>query len=66
MGCAPPFVFDTSINGQSFFAWITQCLVPTPKPSDIVILDNLGSHKSQAVRQAIRAVGGAADLPAAV
>jgi transposase len=56
-GLSAPFVFDGPINGQSFLAWVEQCLVPTLKPGDIVVLDNLGSHKSQAVRKAIRAVG---------
>ena len=56
-GFCAPFVFDGPINGQSFLAWVEQCLVPTLKPGDIVVLDNLGSHKSQAARQAVRAVG---------
>jgi transposase len=52
-----PCVFDGPINGVSFLAYIEQCLVPTLKPGDIVILDNLGSHTSKGVRDAIRAVG---------
>jgi transposase len=52
-----PCVFDGPINGLSFQAYVEQCLVPTLKPGDIVILDNLGSHKSKAVRDAVRAVG---------
>ena len=56
-GLCAPFVFDGPINGQSFLAWVEQCLVPTLKLGDIVVLDNLGSHKGQAVRRAIRAVG---------
>lgn len=52
-----PCVLDGPINGQSFTAWVEQFLVPTLAPGDIVILDNLGSHKGQAVRRAIRAVG---------
>lgn len=50
-----PCVFDGPINGESFRAYVEQVLVPTLKPGDIVIADNLGSHKSQAVRSAIRA-----------
>lgn len=50
-------MFDHPINGMTFTAWVEQCLVPTLKPGDVVILDNLGSHKGKAVRQAIRAVG---------
>ena len=52
-----PCVFDGPINGESFTAYVEQVLVPTLKPGDIVILDNLGSHKNKAVRRAIRAVG---------
>jgi len=52
-----PCVFDGPINGLSFLAYVEQVLVPTLKPGDIVVMDNLGSHKSQAVRRAIRAVG---------
>jgi transposase len=52
-----PCVFDGPINGQSFQAYVEQILVPTLKPGDVVIMDNLGSHKGKAVRKAIRAVG---------
>jgi transposase len=52
-----PCVVDGPINGRSFLAYIEQCLVPTLRPGDIVILDNLGSHKGPAVRRAIRAAG---------
>ena len=52
-----PCVFDGPINGQSFLAYVDQILVPTLRPGDIVIMDNLGSHKSNAVRDAIRAAG---------
>ena len=50
-----PCVFDGPINGESFLAWIEQSLVPTLAPGDIVIMDNLSSHKGVAVRRAIRA-----------
>jgi transposase len=50
--CAP-CVFDGPINGQSFLAYIEQLLVPSLTPGDIVIMDNLGSHKGAAVRKAI-------------
>lgn len=53
-GISAPCVIDGPINGQSFLAYVEQFLVPTLKPGDIVILDNLGSHKGTAVRQAIR------------
>jgi len=52
-----PWVFDGPINGDSFKAYVTEVLVPALHPGDIVVLDNLGSHKSKAVRRAIRAVG---------
>lgn len=52
-----PYVFDGPINGECFRAYVTQHLIPTLKPGDIVIMDNLGSHKAKAIRQAIRAVG---------
>jgi transposase len=52
-----PCVFDGPINGQSFRAYVEQQLVPALKPGDIVIMDNLGSHKGKAVRAAIRAAG---------
>ena len=52
-----PCVLDGPINGQSFLAWVEQFLVPTLSPGDVVIMDNLGSHKSLAVRRAIRTAG---------
>jgi transposase len=52
-----PCVFDGPINGESFHAYVVRFLVPTLKPGDIVVLDNLGSHKGQAVRRAIREAG---------
>lgn len=52
-----PCVLDGPINGESFLAYVEQFLVPTLSPGDIVIMDNLGSHKGQAVRRAIRNAG---------
>ena len=52
-----PCVFDGPINGRCFLAYVEQLLVPTLQPGDIVIADNLGSHKGRAVRQAIRSTG---------
>jgi len=52
-----PCVLDGPINARSFLAYVEQLLVPTLRPGDIVILDNLGSHKNQAIRRAIRAAG---------
>ncbi|AEO49494.1 ISRm2011-2 transposase protein [Rhodospirillum rubrum F11] len=45
------------INGERFRVYVEDVLVPTLKPGDIVVMDNLGSHKSKAVRQAIRSAG---------
>lgn len=52
-----PCVFDGPINGAAFLAWVTRFLVPTLKPGDVVVLDNLGSHKGAAVRRAVEAAG---------
>lgn len=52
-----PCVLDGPINGESFTAYVIQFLVPTLSPGDVVIMDNLGSHKGAAVRKAIRAAG---------
>lgn len=52
-----PFVFDQPINSTSFIAWVEQQLCPTLGPGDIVIMDNLSSHKKPAIRAAIRARG---------
>ena len=54
---AAPCVFDGPINGECFRAYVEQQLVPLLKPGDIVIMDNLGSHKSAALRALIRAAG---------
>jgi transposase len=52
-----PCVIDGPINGASFTAWVGQFLAPTLSRGDIVIADNLGSHKGKAARDAIRSVG---------
>ena len=52
-----PCVIDGPIDGASFLAYVEQVLVPTLKPGDIVVIDNLGSHKGKAIRRRIRAVG---------
>jgi transposase len=52
-----PCVFDGPINGERFRAYVEQALVPTLKPGDVVIIDNLGSHKGTAVRRALRRAG---------
>ena len=56
-GITAPFVFDGPINGEIFRLYIEQVLVPTLQPGDIVVMDNLGSHKAKAVRTMIQRVG---------
>src|SRR5438445_11315883 len=52
-----PCVIDGPINGASFRAYIEQFLVPTLSPGDVVVMDNLGSHKGKPVRRLIRSAG---------
>ena len=52
-----PCVFDGPINGECFRAYIHQLLVPILRPGDIVVMDNLGSHKGKAIRRAIKKAG---------
>jgi transposase len=52
-----PWVIDGPINGERFRLYVENVLIPTLAPGDVVILDNLGSHKGQAIRSAIRAAG---------
>ena len=52
-----PWVLDGPIDGESFTIYVEQVLAPTLARGDIVIMDNLGSHKAKAVRRAIRQAG---------
>jgi transposase len=52
-----PCVIDGAINGDIFRAYVEQFLAPTLKPGDVVVMDNLGSHKVDGVRAAIEARG---------
>jgi transposase len=54
-GLTAPAVFDGAINGESFLAYVEQVLGPTLRPGDIVVLDNLPSHKVDGVQAAIEA-----------
>jgi transposase len=54
---AAPWLLDGPINGETFLLYVEAVLVPTLEPGDIVIMDNLGSHKGKAVRHAIRSAG---------
>ncbi len=56
-GIVAPLIFNRPMNGEIFQYYVAQHLAPELRPDDIVIMDNLGSHKSQAVRNAITAAG---------
>lgn len=56
-GLDAPMVIDGPMNGETFLAYVEQVLVPTLRPGDIVVMDNLGCHKSAKVRDAIEAAG---------
>jgi transposase len=53
-GLTAPLVIDGGINGELFLAYVRQQLVPTLRPGDIVVMDNLSSHKVSGVREAIQ------------
>lgn len=57
-GLVAPLVLDGPINGSAFRAWVEQALVPQLQPGDIVVMDNLGSHKVAGIAAAIEAAGG--------
>jgi transposase len=52
-----PWFIEGPIDGESFRTYVAMVLLPTLRPGDIVVMDNLGSHRSKAVRQLIRSVG---------
>ncbi len=56
-GMVAPMVLDGPINGRAFQAYIDQVLVPELRPGDVVVMDNLGSHKGAGVRAAIEKAG---------
>ncbi len=57
-GIVAPMVIDAPINGRSFRAYVEKVLVPELRPGDIVVMDNLGSHKAPIIREMIEAAGG--------
>jgi len=57
VGLIAPLVIDGPINGELFRAWVEQMLVPVLQPGDVVVLDNLRSHKVAGIEEAIRAAG---------
>ena len=52
-----PWLLEGPIDGNSFRLYLEKVLLPTLRPGDIVIMDNLGSHKGKAARQLIRSAG---------
>jgi len=54
---AAPCVFDGPMDGESFRAYVEQCVVPILRPDDIVFIDNLPSHKVSGIREAIEGAG---------
>ncbi len=56
-GMTAPFVYDGAMNGNVFLAYVSQVLVPTLAPGDVVVMDNLPAHKAAGVRDAIKAAG---------
>ena len=52
-----PMVIEGAMNGEAFLAYVEQCLVPTLKRNDVVVVDNFAAHKVPGVRQAIEKAG---------
>jgi len=58
-GMVAPMLIEGPMNGELFLAYVEQCLVPTLKPDDIVVVDNVATHKVAGVAEAIEAAGNA-------
>ena len=58
-GVIAPMTIDGAMTGAAFLAYAEQVLVPTLRPGDIVVLDNLPAHKPVAIRETIEAAGAA-------
>jgi transposase len=56
-GLVAPLVLNGPVNGRAFAAWVHEVLAPELRPGDIVVMDNLGSHKVAGIAAAIEAVG---------
>ena len=52
-----PWLIDGPINGERFRLYVEKVLLPTLRPDDLVVIDNLGSHRGKAIRRIIRSVG---------
>ena len=56
-GPCAPWLFEGPMDGEMFLAWVSQGFAPALRPGDVVILDNLATHKIQGVREVIEATG---------
>ena len=56
-GFIAPLTVEGAVNGDLFRAWVEQHLAPALKPGDVVVMDNLSSHKVAGIREAIEAAG---------
>ena len=56
-GLVAPKAFDRPINAASFEEWVEKCLVPILSKGDVVVMDNLSSHKGPRIEQLIKAAG---------
>ena len=56
-GIAAPLVLNGALGGQSFLAYVRQCLAPAPRPGDVLVMDKLSRHKVAGVREAAEAAG---------
>jgi hypothetical protein len=56
-GMTAPMMIKGAMNGEAFLAYVDQCLVPTLKRGDIVVMDNVSVHRVEGVREAIEAAG---------
>jgi transposase len=56
-GACAPWLFEGAMDGDLFLAWVRQGLGPTLQPNDLVIMDNLATHKVAGVREAIESAG---------
>jgi len=56
-GPCAPWLFEGPMNGEMFLAWVREGLAPALSRGDVVILDNLSTHKIRGVREALEAIG---------
>ena len=56
-GPRAPWLFDGAMDGEMFLAWVRQGLIPTLQSGDVVVMDNLATHKVQGVRESLEAAG---------